>query len=127
MRWQASRHACGVPSPAVVHLQYDDPMKTSTIPAVRVEQALREQLEQVLDEGESLSAFVETSVRESVRRRIEQAEFVARGLASLATARAAKDGRGYVPAEKVVAKLQARLDAARAKAAKARPRRVAAR
>jgi hypothetical protein len=103
-----------------MHLQYDESMKSSTIPAVRVEQDLREQLEQVLEEGESLSAFVEASVRDSVRRRVEQAEFVARGLASLANARAAK---GYVSAEAAVAKLQARLDAARAKA---RPRRAAA-
>ena len=52
-------------------------MKTSTIPSVRVEPELREQLERVLQEGETLSSFVESSVRETVRRRVEQAEFVA--------------------------------------------------
>ena len=85
-------------------------MKSSTIPAVRVEPELREQLEQVLQEGETLSSFVETSVRETVRRRIEQAEFVARGIASLD---AAKRTGQLVDADVVVAKLQARLDKAR--------------
>jgi predicted transcriptional regulator len=91
-------------------MNYIDFMKTSTIPAVRVEPELREQLEQVLQEGETLSSFVETSVRETVRRRIEQAEFVARGLASLD---AAKQNGRFVKADDVLAKLQARLDAAR--------------
>lgn len=87
-------------------------MKSSTIPAVRVEPELREQLEQVLQEGETLSSFVETSVRETVRRRIEQAEFVARGIASFD---AAKRTGQFVDADVVVTKLQARLDKARTK------------
>jgi predicted transcriptional regulator len=85
-------------------------MKTSTIPSVRVEPELREQLERVLQDGETLSSFVETSVRDTVRRRVEQAEFVARGIASLEAAK--RSGR-YVSADEVVAKLQARLDKAR--------------
>lgn len=87
-------------------------MKTSTIPAVRVETEFREQLERVLHEGETLSSFVETSVRETVRRRVEHAEFVARGIASLDAAK--RTGR-FVNADVVVAKLQTRLDKARAK------------
>lgn len=86
-------------------------MKNSTIPAVRVESALRKQLEAALQDGESLSAFVETSVREMVRRRLDQAEFVARGLASLEAAK--RSGR-TVAAAAVVGKLQRRLDKARA-------------
>ena len=90
-------------------MHYNRSMKSSTIPAVRVKPELREQLEQVLQEGETLSSFVETSVRETVRRRIEQAEFVARGMASLD----ATKGTGLlVDADVVVAKLQARLDKA---------------
>lgn len=85
-------------------------MKTSTIPSVRVEPELREQLEQVLQEGETLSSFVETSVRETVRRRLEQAQFVARGIASI---EAAKQTGSYVDAGTVVAKLRDRLDKAR--------------
>jgi len=87
-------------------------MKTSTIPSVRVDPELREQLERVLHEGETLSSFVETSVRETVRRRVEQAEFVARGIVSLE--QATRTGR-YIDAGAVVAKLQARLDKARSK------------
>jgi hypothetical protein len=102
------------------YISYDARMKTSSIPAVRVEAELREQLEQVLHEGESLSSFVEASVRESVRRRVEQAEFVARGLASL---EAAKRSGHYVPAEQVMARLQERLDQARRKKASHQPAR----
>jgi len=87
-------------------------MKTSTIPSVRVDPELREQLERVLHEGETLSSFVETSVRETVRRRVEQAEFVARGIVSLE--QATRTGR-YIDDGAVVAKLQARLDKARSK------------
>jgi len=86
-------------------------VKTSTIPSVRVESALRDQLEQVLRDGESLSAFVEASVRESVRRRLDHAEFVARGMASIESAK--RSGR-YSSPDAVVAKLQARLDNVRA-------------
>jgi predicted transcriptional regulator len=87
-------------------------MKTAIIPSVRVEPELREQLEQVLQDGETLSSFVETSVRETVRRRIEQAEFMRRGIASLD---AAKRTGHYVEADIVVAKLQARLNKVRSK------------
>lgn len=90
-------------------MHYTATMKTTTIPAVRVEPELREQLERVLQKGETLSSFVETSVRESVQRRVEQAEFVARGIASLDVAK--RSGR-FVDAEDVLAKLQTRLDKA---------------
>ena len=86
-------------------------MKTATIPSIRVEPDLREQLEQVLHEGESLSAFVETSVRESVQRRVNQAEFLQRGIASL---EAARRSGNLVSADAVVRRLEVRLAAARA-------------
>ncbi len=85
-------------------------MRTAAIPSVRVEPALREQLEQVLHEGESLSSFVEASVRAQVRRRLDQAEFLRRGQASLADAR--QQGR-YVRSDDVLRKLQSRLEQAR--------------
>jgi predicted transcriptional regulator len=87
-------------------------MKSSTIPSVRVEPELRDQLERVLQEGESLSAFVEASVRDTVQRRLAQAEFVARGLVSIESAK--RSGR-YVSATAVLTKLQARLEKARAR------------
>jgi predicted transcriptional regulator len=99
-------------APIALHLQYNLGMKSSTIPSVRVEPELRDQLERVLQDGESLSAFVEAAVRDTVQRRLAQAEFVARGLASIESAK--RSGR-YVSATAVLTKLQARLDKARAR------------
>lgn len=93
-------------------MHYDADMKTATIPPVRIEPELRDQLEQVLAEGESLSAFVESAVRASVHQRQAQAEFVRRGLASLGRAR--EEG-SYVSADEAVERLAAKLQAARAR------------
>ena len=90
-------------------------MKTATIPAVRVEPEFRAEVESVLAEGESLSEFVEASVRASVERRRFQAEFIARGLHSRDEARRTGD---YVDADDAVAGLQRKLDAARARLSK---------
>ena len=57
-------------------------MKTANFPSLRVEPELREAAESVLQEGETLSALIETAVREAVERRRTRAEFIARGLAS---------------------------------------------
>lgn len=85
-------------------------MKTATIPPVRVEPEFRAEVESVLAEGESLSEFVEASVRASVERRRAQAEFIARGLRSRDEARRAHD---YIEADDVVAGLRRKLDMAR--------------
>lgn len=85
-------------------------MKTATIPSVRVEPELRSEVEALLDEGETLSEFVETSVRETVRRRRDQAEFIARGLKSLEVAKRTGD---YVDADVVLKRLEGRLSAAK--------------
>ena len=90
-------------------------MKTATIPSVRVEPEFRAEVESVLAEGESLSEFVESSVRTSVERRRVQAEFIARGLHS--RDEAIRTG-GYVDVDDVVAELQHKLDAARARKSK---------
>jgi hypothetical protein len=99
----------------VAQLRYIVPMKTATIPSVRVEPEFRAEVESVLAEGESLSEFVETSVRASVERRRVQAEFIVRGLRSRDEAKRTGD---YVDADVVVAGLQRKLDAARARLAK---------
>jgi predicted transcriptional regulator len=57
-------------------------MKTSTIPSLRVAPELREAAESVLEQGESLSSFVEHSLRVQIERRRSQKEFIARGLQS---------------------------------------------
>ncbi len=85
-------------------------MKTSTLPPLRVEPALREQVEQVLCPGESLSAFVESAVRQGVHARLVQQEFVARGLASLA---AARDSGDYITVEQSMERLARKLKQAR--------------
>ena len=85
-------------------------MKTATIPSVRVEPELRAEVESLLSEGETVSEFVEASVRATVLRRRNQAEFIARGLRSLDDARRTGD---YVEADVVVQTLQRKLDAAR--------------
>ena len=92
-------------------------MKTAIIPSVRVEHEFRAEVEAVLGEGESLSEFVESSVRAGVERRRIQAEFIARGLRSRDEARRTGD---YVEADVVVAALQRKLDTARTRSAKPR-------
>ena len=91
-------------------MRYIDIMKTATIPSIRVEPELRSEVDSLLGESETVSQFVEASVRAAVQRRRHQTEFIARGLRSLEQAR--RTG-GYVDAESVVQRLQGKLDAAR--------------
>ena len=92
-------------------------MKTAAIPSVRVEPELRDQLESMLGEGETLSGFVEQAVRAAVQQRRHQAEFIARGLRSRDEAAQSGD---YVDADAVVERLQRKLDTARRSTAVAR-------
>jgi hypothetical protein len=92
-------------------------MKTATIPSIRVEPDFRAEVEAVLTDGQTLSEFVEASVRASVERRRIQSEFVARGLRSRDAARRTGEN---VDADVVLHGLQAKLDAARARVAKKR-------
>ncbi len=84
-------------------------MKTATLPPIRVAPDFKLELEGVLEQGESLSQFVENAVRTTVIRRKTQAEFIKRGIAAI---EATKTGGG-IPAEVVIAKLEAKLSAAR--------------
>ena len=88
-------------------------MKTATFPPLRVDPELRKSAESVLERGESLSSFVEQSIRSSVRSRRTQAEFIARGLASRDEAR--RTGK-YYSAASVLADLDRRLKKAKDKA-----------
>ena len=85
-------------------------MKTSTLPAVRIAPELRDELQSALADGESISGFIESAVRESLARRAAQQTFLDRGMASLADAQ--RTGV-YVSNAEVMAKLQAKLLAAR--------------
>lgn len=93
-------------------------MKTATLPSLRVEPTLRQAAESVLLEGETLTALIETAVRETIQRRQAQAEFIARGLAAAADAQqtsrpADQQTSIYHAATEVHAQLQDRLDARR--------------
>ena len=101
--------------PHAAQLRYTRLVKTTTIPSIRVEPDFRAKVEAVLSEGETLSQFVEASVRASVERRRMQAEFIARGLRSRDEAHRTGD---YVDADVVIDGLQRKLDVARARLAK---------
>lgn len=92
-------------------------MKSATLPPLRVEPEFRDELETVLAEGETVSAFIEKSLRESVQRRKTQAEFIKRGMESLARVKA---GERTYTTEEVVAELRAMTAAARQRQAQER-------
>jgi len=81
-------------------------MKSATIPALRVEPKLRQAVEQSLNSDETLSSFTEQALREHIKRRKIQDEFVARGLASR---NKAKQSGEYYSAEEVLASLDSML------------------
>jgi hypothetical protein len=87
-------------------------MKSAVIPQVRVEPELRAELESVLKEGETLTAFVEATVRNAIAFRRVQNTFHAR--AQAASQEYHRTGVS-VPVEAVLEKLQSRLDAKRKK------------
>ena len=77
-------------------------MKTATIPALRVEPALREAAQSVLASGETLSSFIEESLKANIERRKHQRDFIARGLASRDEAKRTGE---YYSAESVLVEL----------------------
>ena len=100
------------------HLHYIVDMKTSTLPAVRVEPALRSDAEAVLDQGESLSDFVASCVRDGVAWRRTQDAFLAR--ASDAVERSEREGSGISPQD-MLQQMDGRLEAARQRLAAGKP------
>lgn len=89
-------------------------MKTASFPSLRVDPALRQAAEEVLQDGESLSGFVENSVRSQIALRKSQQAFVARGLVARDRAR---DTGVYVSSAAVLKKLESRLAKAKKKPA----------
>lgn len=85
-------------------------MKTAILPQVRVEPELRADLESVLYEGETLSDFLEATVRRAVEHRQIEAEFHAR--ADAAWANYQRTGISH-STDEVLARLQAKIDAKR--------------
>ena len=97
---------CNTESPA---------MKSTTIPPLRVSPELRREAEAVLQEGETLSAFMLESLQASIAQRRDQQAFVQRGLSSAEKAR--RTGR-YLSADEVLDGLFAKLKKASARAAR---------
>ncbi|WP_238347634.1 YlcI/YnfO family protein [Comamonas piscis] len=84
-------------------------MTTATIPSICVEPALLDEVEHALEPNESLASFVETAVRHEIQQRQAQAGWLQRGSAATRHNSAAAG----IPAEVVIARLEAKLDAAR--------------
>ena len=87
-------------------------MKSAVIPQIRVEPELRAELESVLQPGETLTDFVEATVRNAIAFRRVQTAFHAR--AQAASEEYHRTGVS-VPVETVLKKLQSKLDAKRKK------------
>lgn len=79
-------------------------MHSSTISDLQIETALLSEAESVLREGETLPGFVEQSVRQGVRLRQMQRDFIARGLAGAEQAERMGD---YIDADQVLRELDA--------------------
>ena len=78
-------------------------MKTATLPTVRVLPEIRAQAEALLEEGESLSMFIEDSLRRHIALRQSERAFLARGMAAGARARA---GGEVISAQDSLARLR---------------------
>lgn len=85
-------------------------MKTSTFPSLRVSPELRSDTENALQEGESLSAFMELAIRNQIEQRRLQNAFVAKAMASRARA---KESGDYRPAAEVMDRLALKLKMAK--------------
>ncbi len=91
---------------------YASRMKTAVIPPICVEPELLAELEAVLKQGETLTEFVEASVRSAIALRRVQTAFHERALA--ASQEYHRTGIS-VPVEAVLDRLQSKLDAKRKK------------
>lgn len=96
----------------VVQSQYNASVKTAVIPQIRVEPELRADLESVLKQGETLTDFVEATVRNAIAFRRVQTAFHER--AQAASDEYHRTGVS-VSVESVLERLQSKLDAKRKK------------
>jgi len=89
--------------------------KNSLLPSVRVGAELRQQVEKVLAADESLSSFIEASVRSEIHERLTRQTFLQRGLQSKAQA---EQTGVYYSADYVMGRLDDILANRKAKKAK---------
>ena len=97
---------------SVTQTQYNSLMKSAVIPQIRVEPELRAELESVLRQGETLTDFVEATVRNAIAFRRVQIAFQARAQAA---SEAYHQTGLSVPVETVLERLQSKRDAKRKK------------
>ena len=83
-------------------------MKTATLPAVRVAPEVRELVESVLKEGESLSTFIEETVKKHAQWRKEDEAFYAEAARRSALLRAGK--MKTITAEESIRRLRAQIE-----------------
>lgn len=89
-------------------MHYIANMKSAVIPQVRVEAQLRADLDAALRPGETLTEFIEASVRRAVEYRRVQTDFAARCKEALAT----YERTGVsIPAEEALSKLEKKVEA----------------
>ena len=88
-------------------------MKTATIPATRVNPALRQAVEDNLQEGETRSNFLVESLQLNLNRRKAEQAFLSKGMASREQARSTGE---YVSSDEVLDGLKQKLAAAKQKA-----------
>ena len=105
----------GTPTRSVVPVtqkQHTSSMKSAVTPQIRVEPELRAELESLLRQGETLSEFVEATVRNAIAFRRVQTAFHAR--AQAASEEYHRTGISE-PVDTVLQRLQSKLDAKRKK------------
>ena len=107
----------GADTVPAAQMRYSWPVKTASLPSIRVEPELRAQLEAVLGKNETLTEFVEDAVRRAVEHRRVEAEFHARGEAAWQEFK--RTGVSY-STDEVFAQLRARLASRGAHVAKRR-------
>ncbi len=83
-------------------------MKTATLPAVRVSPEVRELVESVLKEGESLSMFIEETVKKQAAWRKEDEAFYAEAARRSALLKAGK--MKTITAEESIRRLRAQVE-----------------
>lgn len=88
-------------------------MKTATLPPLRVSPRLKKSIEAVLEEGETVSAFMLHAVAHEAQVRREQRAFIRK---AMARSRHAERTGAYVPAETVFGRLEEVLTRAKRKA-----------
>jgi sigma54-dependent transcription regulator len=83
-------------------------MKTATLPAVRVAPEVRELVESVLKEGESLSTFIEETMKKQALWRKEDEAFYAEAARRSALLKAGK--MKTITAEESIRRLRAQIE-----------------